>query len=134
MRAVPASRAAGGVITPKSTLEPVTRLVWLVKDVDLGGGSVQTAANAWEALPAHWLRLSVGVCSVRRLQQFMGRAQWMCRPCFGHSPHLSGVRAHVLCPPPPSAVYPGQVVSLYVRGVCVGLAGLVSGPPAERGA
>ena len=87
MRAVQVLRAAGGVISPKSTLEPVTHLVWLGKDVDLGGGSLRTAGNAWEALLAHWLRLSVGVCSVRRLQQFLGRAQWICRPRFGHSPH-----------------------------------------------
>ena len=101
MRAVEALRAAGGVISPKSTLEPVTRLVWLGKDVDLGGGSLRAERNAWEALLAHWLRLSVGVYSVRRLHQFLGRAQWICRPGFGHSPHLSGVWAHVLCPPPP---------------------------------
>ena len=101
MRAVQALRAAGGVISPKSTLEPVTRLVSLGKDVDLGGGSLRTAGNAWEALLAHWLRLSVGVCSVRRLQQLLVRAQWICRPRFGHSPHLLGVWADVLCPPPP---------------------------------
>ena len=108
MRTVRALRAAGGNISPKSTLEPVTRLVWSGKDADLSGGSPRTAGNAWKALLAHWLRLSVGVCSVRRLQQFLGRAQWICRPRFGHSPHLSGVWAHVLCPPPPrSAVYAG---------------------------
>ena len=99
MRAVQGLRAAGGIIGPKSTLELVTRLVWLGKDVDLSGGSLP--GNAWEALLAHWLRLSVGVGSVRRLQQFLGRAQWICRPRFGHSPHLAGVWAHVLCPPPP---------------------------------
>ena len=65
-----------------------------------------TAGNAWEALLAHWLRLSVGVCSMRRLQQFLGHAQWICRPRFGHSPHLSGVWAHVLCPPPPVCSLP----------------------------
>ena len=135
MRAFQALRAAGGVISPKSTLEPVTRLVLLGKDVDLSGGSLRTAGNASEALLAHWLRLFVGVCSVRRLQPFLGRAQWVCRPRFGHSPHLSGVWAHVLVPPPPpSVVCPGQVVVLYVRSVCVGFAGLVIGPPAKRGA
>ena len=46
MRAVQASRVAGGVISPKSTLEPVTRLVWLRKDVDLGGGSLRRAGIA----------------------------------------------------------------------------------------
>ena len=91
MRAVEALRAAGGVISPKSTLEPVTLLVWLGKDVDLGGGRLRTAGNAWEALLAHWLRLSVGVCSMRRLQQFLGSAQCICRPRFGHDPHLLGV-------------------------------------------
>ena len=55
MHAVQGFRAAGGVISPKSISEPVTRLVWLGKDVDLGGGSLQTAGNAWEALLAHWL-------------------------------------------------------------------------------
>ena len=37
MHAVQALRAAGGVIRPKSTLEPVTRLVRLGKDGDFGG-------------------------------------------------------------------------------------------------
>ena len=92
MCAVQALCAAGGVINPNSTLEPVTRLVWLGKDVDLGGGSLRTARNASEALLAHWLR---------RLQQFLGRAQWICRPRFGHGRHLSGVWAHVFPPPPP---------------------------------
>ena len=41
-----ALRAAGGVISPQSTLEPVTRLVWLGKDVGLGGGNLRTAGNA----------------------------------------------------------------------------------------
>ena len=54
-RAVKALRAAGGVISPKSTLEQVTRLVWLGKHVDLGGGSLRTAGNTREALRAHWL-------------------------------------------------------------------------------
>ena len=99
-RAAEALRRAGAVVSPKSTLEPVQRLVWLGKDIDLQGGEVRTAGNAWEALFAHWLRLSVGPCRVKRLQQFLGRAQWICRPGSGHSPHLSGVWAHVLWAPP----------------------------------
>ena len=43
--AVDALPAAGAVSSPKSTLEPVTRLVWLGKDVNLGG-SLRTAGNA----------------------------------------------------------------------------------------
>ena len=101
MRAVRTLRAASGIINPKSTLEPVTRLVWLGKDADLSGGNLQTAPNAWEALLAHWLRLSVGVCSVRRLQQFLGRAQRICWPRFGHSLHLSGPGPMCCAPPPP---------------------------------
>ena len=96
MRAVQALGAAGGVIGPKSTLEPFTRSLWHGKDVDSGGASLRMAGNAWEALRAHWLLLSVGGCGVRRLQQFLGRAQWMCRPPFGHSAHLPWVWAHVL--------------------------------------
>ena len=38
LRAVHALPAAAGIISPISTLEPVTRLVWLGKDVDGGGG------------------------------------------------------------------------------------------------
>ena len=99
-KATEALRRAGAVVSPKSTLEPVQRLVWLGKDIDLKGGGVRTAGNAWEALFAHWLRLSVGPCRVKRLQQFLGRAQWICRPGSGHSPHLSGLWAHVLRAPP----------------------------------
>ena len=134
MRAVQALCAAGGVISAKSTFEPVTRLVWLGKDVDLGGGSLRTAGNAWEALLAHWLRLSVGVCSVRRLQQFLGRAQWICRPRFGHSPHLSGVWAHVLCSPPPVCSLPRSSCCALCAWCVCWLCWLVSDPPAERGA
>ena len=89
-RATEALRRARAVVSPKSTLEPVQRLVWLGKDIDLGGGEVRTAGNSWEALFAHWLRLSVGPCRVKRLQQFLGRAQWICRLGVGHRPHLSG--------------------------------------------
>ena len=106
MREVQALRAAGGVISPKSTLGPVPRVVWLGKDVDLGGGSLRTAGKAWEALLAHWLRLSVGVYRLRRLQQFPGHAQWICRPRFGHSTHFLGVWPHVLPPPPRACSLP----------------------------
>ena len=110
-RVVEALRAAGGFISPQSTLEPLTRLVWLGKDVDLGGGSLRTAGNTWEALLAHWLRLSVGNCSVR----FLGRARWLCRPGFGHCPHLSGVWAHVLWEAPRLQFSPGKLL----RSMCV---------------
>ena len=53
-RAVHVLRAAGGIISPKSTLEPVTRLVWLGKDVDLSGGSLSYTYQAflgWQKLP-----------------------------------------------------------------------------------
>ena len=99
-KATEALRCAGAVVSPKSTLEPVQRLVWLGKDIDLKGGEVRTAGNAWEALFAHWLRLSVGPCRVNRPKQFLGRAQWICCLGSGHSPHLSGVWAHVLWAPP----------------------------------
>ena len=104
--------------------------MWLGMDVDLGGGSLRTAGNAWEALLAHRLRLSVGVCSMRHLQQFLGRAQWICRPRFGHGLHLSGVWP--MCygdPPTPPAVSLCQVAALYVCGVCLGVAGLVASMP-----
>ena len=45
MRAVRALRAAVGIISPKSTLELVMRLVWFGKDVDLSGCSLRTAGN-----------------------------------------------------------------------------------------
>ena len=91
-RAMEALRAAGGVISPKSTLEPVTRLVWLGKDVDLGGGSLRTAGSTWEALVAHWLRLSVGGCIMRHFQQFLGHAQWLRRPGLDIAPICRGSR------------------------------------------
>ena len=100
IRAVEALRAAGGVISLQTTLEPVMTLVWLGNDVDLGGGSLRTAGNAWEALKPIGCG-PFGVCSMRHLQQFVGRTQWICRPRFGHGPHLSGVWAHVLWGAPP---------------------------------
>ena len=75
------------------------------------------------------MRLTMGVCSMRRLQQLPGRAQWLCRPGFGHSPHLSGVWAHVLWGPPLPVVSPCQVAALYVCGVYIGVARLVGGIP-----
>ena len=42
----------------------------------------------------------MGPCRVKRLQQFLGRAQWICSPGFGHSPHLFGMWAHVRWAPP----------------------------------
>ena len=107
MRAVQALRAAGGVINPKSTLEPVTRLVWLGKDMDLSGGGLRTAGNAWEALLGHWLRLSVGVCSVRRLQQFLGARSGSVGLALGIVLTCRGSGPMCCALPPPSAVYPG---------------------------
>ena len=49
-KATEALRRAEAVVSPKSTLEPLQRLVWLGKDIDLKGGKVRTAGNAWEAL------------------------------------------------------------------------------------
>ena len=75
LRAIEALCVAGGVISPKSTFEPVTRLMSLGQDVDVGGERSRMAGNAGEALLGHWLRLSVVVCSMWRLQQFLWRAQ-----------------------------------------------------------
>ena len=65
---------------------------------------------------------------MRHLQQFFGCAQWLCRPCFGHSPHLSGVWAHVLWGPPRLQLRSVKLLrSMYV--VCVlALPGWVSLP------
>ena len=41
----------------------------------------------------------------------------MCRPRFGHSPHLSGVWVHVLCPPPPPRLHFTPLKLL--RSMCV---------------
>ena len=90
MRAVQALRAAGGVISPKSTLEPVTRLVWLGEDVDLGGGSLRTAGNAWEALLAHWLRLSVGVSVCGVCSSFWGARSGSVGLVLGIAPTCRG--------------------------------------------
>ena len=74
-------------------------MVWLGKDVDLGGGSLRTAGNEWEALLAHWLSLSVGVCSVRRLQQFLGLHRAHSLPTHApftpsHNEHIVDVNQH----------------------------------------
>ena len=115
LRAAEALRAAGGVISPKSTLQPATHLVWLGKDVDLGGGSLRTAGNAWEALLAHWLRClwASVVCGAR--SSLWGVRSGSCRPRFGHSPHLSGVWAHVLWGPPHLQFTPLKLL----RSMCV---------------
>ena len=64
---------------------------------------------------AHWLRLSVGVCTVQRLEQFLGGAQWIRMPRFGHGPHLSGVWAHVSCGRPRLQFAPLKLM----RSMCV---------------
>ena len=81
--------------------------MWLGNDGDLGWGRPRMAWNVWEALLAHWLRLSVGVCSVRRLQQFLEGRNGFVVLVFGMVPTCQG--SGPMCyapPPPPPAVYP----------------------------
>ena len=115
---------AGGVISPKSTLEPVTRVVWLGKDVDLRGGG---AACGRRGIPGkRCLRtgcdcpLETVVCGA--CSSFWGARSGFAGLALAIAPTC---RAHVLWGPPPVAVYPCQVAMLYVYGVCAGVAGLV---------
>ena len=117
LRAVKALCTAGGVISPKSTLEPVTRLMWLGKDVDLGGGSFRTAGNAWEAV---W---HIG-CDCPLVYVVCGACNSFWDVHSGSAGLLLGIVP--MCYGD-SAVYPPQVAVLYVCGVCLGVAGLVGG-------
>ena len=86
----------GVVVSVKSTLEPTCRLLWLGKVVDFDPGVLSTAGAEWESLLVHWWRLVVERCTRHRLQQLIGTSQWVCRPCFGHVPFLSGLWATML--------------------------------------
>ena len=58
-RGAEALRRAGAVVSPKGTLEPVQRLVWLGKDIDLGGGG---GADCWQRMGGSVCALVEVVC------------------------------------------------------------------------
>ena len=72
-------RKEGANVSFKSTIEPTRRLVCLGKMVDFDTGVLCTVGAAWESISAHWWRLAVGRCTKRRVQQFMGTSEWVCR-------------------------------------------------------
>ena len=59
-KAAEALRRAGAVVSPKSTLEPVQRLVWLGKDIDLRGGG--GGAGCWQRVGGSVCALVEVVC------------------------------------------------------------------------
>ena len=58
-KAAEALRRAGAVVSPKSTLEPVHRLEWLGKDIDLKGGG---GADCWQRVGGSVCALVEVVC------------------------------------------------------------------------
>ena len=89
-------REAGAIVTPKSTPEAVTGLVWIGKFFDFREATVSTARGNWHALVARWWQVAMGPCTRRRLLCFLGRLLWFVRPCWGVLPFVAPVWAHIL--------------------------------------
>ena len=126
--AVDTLRSVGTIMSPKTTLEPVTRLVWLGKDINLGG----KPADGGECLggAAGTLAPAVGGGLQREAAAAVfGTGTMALQACLWALSALVGGLGPRALGTPPSAVYSPQTFAFYVRVVCIGVAWLVGVVP-----
>ena len=78
--AVDALERGGFIVSPKSVLEPATKLVFLGKWLDLLGRMVWSHEVAHLQMPMAWLRLAVWWSQKRLMHSFLGSLHWQVRP------------------------------------------------------
>ena len=90
-RVVEALRAAGFLVSPKSVLEPPTRILFLGKHIDPQMRRIWSHPRAFLQMFAQWLRLATAVHPhPRHLNKVSGFIQWHVRPRRGMGPFLAG--------------------------------------------
>ena len=87
-----ALRKSGAIISVKSVLEPVTRILWLGKDLNFDplNSSIHTTPQGWASLVGVWLRTALQPLTRKRARKVLGRFTWAVRPAVGGMPFLSG--------------------------------------------
>ena len=89
---VEALKAAGFLVSPKSVLEPTTRILFLGKHIDTRARRVWSHPRAYLHMFAQWLRLATAAHPhPRHLNKVLGFIHWHVRPRRGMGPFLSGV-------------------------------------------
>ena len=90
-RAVEALRAAGFLVSPKSVLDPTTRILFLGKHIDTQAKRIWSHPRAYLQMYAQWLRLATAAHPhPRHLNKVLGFMQWHVRPRRGMGPFLAG--------------------------------------------
>ena len=90
-RVVEALREAGFVVSPKSHLEPMTRILFLGKNIDTQVRRIWSLVRAFLQIYAQWLRLTtVAHPHPCQLNKVLGFIQWHVRPARGMGPFLAG--------------------------------------------
>ena len=88
-RVVEALKAAGFLVSPKSVLEPTTRILFLGKHIDTQVRRIWSHPRAYLQMFAQWLRLTAAHPHPRHLNEVLGFIQWHVRPCRGMGPFLA---------------------------------------------
>ena len=90
-RVVEALRAAGFFISPKSVLQPPTRMLFLGKHIDTQVRRIWSHPRAFLQISAQWLRLAtVAHRHPLHLYKVLGFIQWNVLPRRGMGPFLAG--------------------------------------------
>ena len=78
-------------MSPKSVLEPTTRILFLGKHIDTQARRVWSHPRGYLQMFAQWLRLAIAAHPhPRHLNKVLGFIQWQVRPCCGMGPFLAG--------------------------------------------
>ena len=90
-----ALRAASFIVSQKSTLQPVQKIFFLGKWLDLEAREIRSHPRAFLQMFHAWVRI---VCkptpSSRLLPKILGCLQWHVRPRLGTGPFLAGAYCH----------------------------------------
>ena len=90
-RVVEALKAAGCLVSPKSVLEPTTRILFLGKHIDTKAQRILSHPRAYLKMFAQWLRLATAAHpQLRHLNKVVRFIPWHVRPRSGMGPFLAG--------------------------------------------
>ena len=90
-RVVEALKAAEFLVSPKSVLEPTTRILFFGKHIDTQARRVWSHPRAYLQMFAQWLRLATAAHpQPRHLNKVLGFIQWHVRRRRGIGPFLAG--------------------------------------------
>jgi hypothetical protein len=102
--------ADGWLVSPKSEVEPKSRITWMGKQVDTDLRQVAPTPGSMVGTIVLWLKLAAKGYRVQWLARAIGKLHWMGRPGYGLGPFLAGATAWKLWGPVNAKYTPPNVL------------------------